>query len=87
MLPTYQPGDLLVGWRWFTPRERQVVVARFDKPVIKRVRRLERDGAVWLEGDNVDESADSRRLGAVPPEQLEARVLLRLGGGRRGEGW
>jgi phage repressor protein C with HTH and peptisase S24 domain len=86
MLPTYQPGDTLLGWRWFRPRAGQVVVARqAGRPLIKRVARLEPltsatpGGAVWLLGDNPAASTDSRHFGAVDRRALEARIILRLG--------
>jgi len=77
MLPTYQPGDIVLGWRWFRPRAGQVVVAHHERPLIKRIIRID-TGGIWLEGDNVGHSTDSRQFGALPPFRLEARVLCRV---------
>jgi nickel-type superoxide dismutase maturation protease len=79
MQPTYQPGDTLLGWRWFRPRVGQVVVAHHaGRPLIKRI--AQHDGpAVWLLGDNPTASTDSRQFGAVARHQLEAHIILRLG--------
>ena len=77
MQPTYQPGDTLLGWRWFRPKVGQVVVAQHERPLIKRITRLAA-GQVWLEGDNPADSADSRRFGALPPGRLEAVIIGKI---------
>ncbi len=77
MLPTFRAGDTLVGWRWFRPQAGQVVVARRDRLLIKRITRLE-EGQVWLEGDNPAASTDSRHFGPVAARTLEARIIKRL---------
>jgi nickel-type superoxide dismutase maturation protease len=79
MLPTYRPGDTLLGWRWFRPHAGQVVVAVHDgRPLIKRVAQV--DGPhIWLLGDNPDASTDSRHFGAISRPALRARVIARLG--------
>ena len=77
MLPTYQPGDLLLGWRWFRPRPGRVVVAWRQQPLIKRIIRLTPDG-VWLEGDNTAASTDSRSFGPVEVGRLEAVIISKL---------
>jgi signal peptidase I len=75
MQPTYQPGDLLLGWRWFRPRVGQVVVAQLDVPVIKRIA-ASTPGGFRLTGDN---AADSRDYPDVPRRAIEARIVRRLG--------
>mgnify|MGYP000261602811 CR=1 FL=1 len=44
---------------------------------VKRVVRREAQGW-WVEGDNPQESTDSRQFGAVTPESIRGRVLFRL---------
>jgi phage repressor protein C with HTH and peptisase S24 domain len=79
MLPTYRPGDTLLGWRWFSPRVGQVVVARQgDHALIKRVVKLN-DQHVWLMGDNRSYSTDSRHFGPLNRADLVARIIVRLG--------
>lgn len=39
--------------------------------------RTHRGAGVWLRGDNVHESWDSRRFGAVPRDRIVGRVLFR----------
>ena len=80
MLPTFCSGDVLLGWRWARPKAGRVAVAWLgDRPIIKRVVRLESMG-LWLEGDNKAESVDSRRLGSFPFSSYEAVILGRLSG-------
>lgn len=80
MLPTYQPGDLLVGWHWYRRlRPGRVVVATVDGlPLVKRVSLIDRAG-VTLAGDNSPASTDSRHFGPIEPDQIEAVIILRLG--------
>ncbi len=81
MLPAYQPGDTLLGWRWFRARglrAGQVVVARqAGRPLIKRVAKTAA-GHIWLAGDNPGRSTDSRHFGPVTPAQVEALILAKL---------
>lgn len=79
MLPTYKPGDVLLGGRWGRPRNGAVVVAQFGQPLVKRVIRTEPDGRLWLQGDNSAASTDSRQFGAIAPELIEATILAKLG--------
>jgi nickel-type superoxide dismutase maturation protease len=92
MEPALRPGDWLLVRRSLLPgrpprvRPGDVVIARHpDQPdllLVKRAARREQDGW-WLESDNPGAGAvDSRRFGAVPPELIEGRVLLRY---RRGD--
>jgi nickel-type superoxide dismutase maturation protease len=77
MRPAYAPGDLLLGWRWFRPRAGQVVVIHRERPLVKRIKRVQAE-AVWIEGDNAAASTDSRAFGPVPRAQLEAVIVARL---------
>ena len=82
MLPTYRPGDLLLGARWLRPRVgRTVVVLLRELPIIKRVVRRE-PGGYWIEGDNTAVSTDSRSFGIVPAGAIEAVIIARLARGR-----
>jgi type IV secretory pathway protease TraF len=78
MLPAYDPGDILLGWRWFRPRPGQVVVARLaGRPIIKRIVAITPAG-LHLAGDNPGRSTDSRHFGPLPAGQLEAVILMRV---------
>ena len=78
MLPTYQPDDLLLGCRWGLPHEGDVVVARLDKPLIKRLHCVQSDGRLWLLGDNAVSSTDSRQFGAVSADAVQAVIIAKL---------
>ena len=93
MEPALRPGDWLIVRRSVRegrpPRIRagQLVIARHpgrpDLLLAKRAARHEPRGW-WLESDNPAAGAvDSRVFGAVPPELIEGRILLRY---RRGRG-
>lgn len=78
MLPNYRAGDVVLGWRWSSPRVGQTVIARIaERPVIKRVKKLEA-GLVWVEGDNQAASTDSRHYGDVARDQIEAVIWGRI---------
>jgi phage repressor protein C with HTH and peptisase S24 domain len=78
MQPTYQPGDTVLGLRLFRPKRGDVVIAHTDRPLIKRVTHVNAEG-VFVEGDNPRRSTDSRTFGRLRRDQLEARVLFKLG--------
>ncbi len=58
-----------------------VVVARRpdrrELEIIKRIQAIDGNGAIFLVGDNPSSSTDSRQFGAVPREQIVARVRWR----------
>jgi signal peptidase I len=77
MTPAYEPGDTVVGWKWFKPKVGDVVIVQFDRPRIKRVKQVLADG-VWVEGDNPDNSSDSRTLGTVPWRNVLAKAIAKF---------
>jgi nickel-type superoxide dismutase maturation protease len=77
MQPTYQPGDTVLGWRWFRPKRGDIVVVKRDRMLIKRVTHVNVEG-IFLEGDNPRRSTDSRTFGLVRRDQVEARIILKL---------
>jgi len=82
MAPALRHGDQLLAWMRTSPRPGVGSVVLVELPdagiAVKRLVRLEPDGAVWVEGDNPFGSTDSRQLGAVRPTALRGRVLVRL---------
>lgn len=83
MVPTLEPGDLLLVERWTyaqrQPRVGEVVLARDPRDpareLIKRVVAV-RDGGVQLRGDH-STSTDSRSFGSLPSTEVEWRVAFR----------
>lgn len=78
MAPTYSPGDVLLGWRWFRPHLGQVVVVQTpDRKLIKRIKTVQNSG-YWVEGDNPARSIDSRSFGTVDRKQIQALIIAKL---------
>ena len=77
MLPTLQPGDFLLVKRtqdFFIGD--LVVVLHEENKLIKRVVD-EQQNQIWLSGDNVKESNDSRFFGWVDKDQVLGKVILK----------
>jgi signal peptidase I len=78
MLPTYRPGDLLLGLRWFRPRPGHVVVAeQAGRMLVKRLAAVT-GGQMTLLGDNLAHSNDSRHFGPLPQSHLRAKIIAKL---------
>lgn len=79
MEPTIRQGDyLLVSRIHGRLREGDIVVLRHPAKnidIVKRIRRIE-GGRVFVEGDNKDESEDSRSFGAVPVKTITGKMLI-----------
>ena len=79
MEPTLYAGDRLLVRYDAAPRPGDLAVVRLpDRPVaVKRASRRTPEGW-WVERDNPAEGVDSWLVGAVPDEDVLARVVLRL---------
>jgi phage repressor protein C with HTH and peptisase S24 domain len=79
MEPTLRDGDRVLVRYGAAPRAGSLVLVRLpDRPLsVKRATRLEEDGW-WVERDNPDEGVDSWLVGAIPVDDVVARVLLRV---------
>ena len=88
MLPNFAPGDrILIKHRTSDLQPIQVgevvMIEREGELLLKRVVRYEIGGhtgvgMISVEGDNKEESIDSRHWGAVPSRFVKARVLRKL---------
>jgi nickel-type superoxide dismutase maturation protease len=79
MLPTLTPGQDILSFNWAyigrKPKIGEVIVLNLaGKDMVKRVVRIE-DGEIFVEGDNTDESTDSRDFGAVSVEDVIGKVV------------
>jgi signal peptidase I len=88
MLPAYSNGDrILIKYRTSDLQPvhvgEVVLIEREGELMLKRVTRYEIGshtgvGMISVEGDNKDESIDSRHWGAVPSRFVKAKVLKKL---------
>lgn len=79
MEPTLREGDRLLVRYAAVPRPGDLAVVRFADGVVA-VKRLDHHGADgwWVSRDNPAEGRDSWTAGAVPDDEVLARVRLRL---------
>jgi nickel-type superoxide dismutase maturation protease len=90
MSPRLRPGDRVVAFQWWwRPKVGDVVVFREPDALltfaVKRIVRIESDGRLTVQGDNVNVSRDSREFGPVPRHLVVGRVVYRyLPAERRG---
>jgi SOS-response transcriptional repressor LexA len=79
MLPGLRAGDRLLLRYRRTPREGDVVVARFPDGTLAVKRAVERrDRGWWLLSDNPEVGVDSRHRGPVGEDDVLAVVLARI---------
>lgn len=74
MFPTLAHGQIVVGLKNKSPRPGDIVVIYLQKPIIKRLIRIDGDN-LWIEGDNSDASTDSRQFGSIKAKYLEAVII------------
>jgi nickel-type superoxide dismutase maturation protease len=85
MVPALADGDWVIAdkraYRRHEPAAGDIVAARdprdLARVLVKRVIRAERDGRLWIEGDNPAESTDSRTFGPIAPRLITAKVVFR----------
>ena len=86
MIPKLQPGDELLvdsrAYRHQSPQVGDIVVAqrpdRTNVTIIKRVASVEKDGRLYLLGDNPTSSTDSRSFGLVPPANILGKATSKF---------
>ena len=93
MLPTYKDGDLLLTTRLFNRNKLKIgkvyVYKRTNEDgqetlVVKRLTNITSlpyegfDYLLFFEGDNAEESYDSRQYGFINAEQIVSRVLWQV---------
>jgi len=82
MSPLLMPGDEvlinLTAYRRRLPCLNDIVIVqhpyRNEVKIIKRITRILEDGRYYLEGDNPQESTDSRAFGAVAFDKILGQV-------------
>lgn len=82
MTPTLQPHqEVLINpraYRRALPVPGEIVVVphphQANLLIVKRILFVESDGRCYLQGDNANESTDSRQFGLVPLSQIAGKV-------------
>ena len=76
MKPTLRNGQIVFAHEVRKFKPGQVVIAFVQgKEVIKRITRI-KNGSVYLQGDNLNESTDSREYGPIPDSKIEGVVFF-----------
>lgn len=82
MNPTFNDGDIILGCRLFSLKVSDVYVYTppvGHKYVIKRLSRISRSrGNLFFEGDNPNDSYDSRMYGYVDRDKIVARYVFTI---------
>jgi nickel-type superoxide dismutase maturation protease len=75
MKPTLHDGQIVLAHYARNFKPGQVVVAHVgSREVIKRISRIE-NGRIFLEGDNKDQSTDSRDYGSVMDTSIAGTII------------
>ena len=79
MEPTLREGDVLLVAHGLRPRRGGLAVVRLPDGTVavKRATSYDEEGW-WVERDNPHEGVDSWSVGAIPAQDVVARVLVRL---------
>jgi len=82
MYPTLHPGQDVLSFNWAylgkKPKVGDIVVVEVNgKEIVKRVQKV--DGRrIFVQGDNKEESTDSRYFGPISRDQIKGKVVYRL---------
>lgn len=84
MYPTFQHGEVILAnklsYIFSTPKiDNVVVVKRKEKnmTILKRITSIE-NSKFFVEGDNKQESTDSRDFGMIEKEEIIGKVLFKI---------
>lgn len=76
MAPTYRDGQIVIVSLFRGYKINDVVVAYVNKrEVIKRIKDISPDGRLYLIGDNLEKSTDSRSFGWVTDSNISGKVI------------
>ena len=83
MDPTLNDGDILIVWALGEPEDNDIVIMNTNNTGLKVpyiVKRYDAEkstvGTMWVEGDNKENSIDSRRIGTIDKDNYMGTVLF-----------
>lgn len=76
MIPTLHPGQDVLSINWFiNPKVGDIVVIKKGgKEIVKRIQKID-DRRIFVIGDNLNQSTDSRDFGPVNMDQVVGKVI------------
>ncbi|TSC86252.1 MAG: nickel-type superoxide dismutase maturation protease [Microgenomates group bacterium Gr01-1014_7] len=80
MFPDLQPGQDVLSFNWFIkPKIGDIVIVQSEKFKAQSVKRIKKinGNKVWIEGDNWEESTDSRHFGPINADQIVGKLIYR----------
>jgi len=82
MEPTIKNGSVVVIsnilFMFKTPKEKDIIAFKNkDKVFIKRISKIN-NGKYFLEGDNKNDSLDSRKIGLIEGKDIIGKVILKF---------
>lgn len=81
MFPTLKPGQDVLVFHWayiFTEPKKGdiVVIKKNDTAIVKRIGQITSDRNIFVQGDNADESTDSRSFGPIDKSEIIGKVIF-----------
>ena len=80
MIPFAREGDYVLSLPYFltSPKQGDVIILRHPQKEMLLMKRITNIGGdkYWLEGDNRDESVDSRQFGEVSRHQILGKAVV-----------
>ncbi len=76
MLPNLKPNDDVIVWCWFFKLNKGdlIVFKKDNRLMVKRVISIN-SGSIMVEGDNKDQSTDSRSFGVINMPEVVGKVV------------
>lgn len=79
MLPTLKQGNIVLAVKKKRVKVNDLIIAKVNKKeVVKRVKSITNDGSLYLLGDNLSQSTDSRTYGNVGKQNIIGVVLAKI---------